>query len=111
MEYRLLGASGIKVSPLALGTMNFGEQTSEAESIRMIDKALEAGINFIDTANVYNGGRSESIVGKALKDSNKREKVVLATKVYNPVGAEQGVNEQNLSRYHIIKACEDSLKR
>jgi aryl-alcohol dehydrogenase-like predicted oxidoreductase len=111
MEYRLLGASGIKVSPLALGTMNFGEQTSEADSIRMIDKALEAGINFIDTANVYNAGRSESIVGKALKESNKREKVVLATKVYNPVGAEQGVNEQNLSRYHIIKACEDSLKR
>lgn len=111
MDYRLLGASGIKISPLCLGTMNFGGQTNEADSIRMIDKALDAGINIVDTANVYNGGESERVVGKALKAGNKRDKVVLATKVYNPVGEARGVNEQNLTRYHIIKACEDSLRR
>ena len=109
MDYRLLGASGIKVSPLCLGTMNFGDKTSEADSIRIIDKALDAGINFVDTANVYNGGESERIVGKAFKKGNKREKVVLATKVYNAMG--EGINERDLTRYHIVRACEDSLKR
>jgi 1-deoxyxylulose-5-phosphate synthase len=109
MDYRLLGASGIKVSSLCLGTMNFGDKTNEADSIRMIDKALDAGINFVDTANVYNGGESERIVGKALKKNSKREKVVLATKVYNAMG--EGINERDLTRYHIMKACEDSLKR
>lgn len=109
MDYRLLGASGIKVSPLCLGTMNFGDKTSETDSIRIIDKALDAGINFVDTANVYNGGESERIVGKALKKGNKREKVVLATKVYNAMG--EGINERDLTRYHIVRACEDSLKR
>ena len=109
MEYRLLGGSGIQVSPLCLGTMNFGGKTTEANSIKMMDKALDAGINFFDTANVYNGGESERIVGEFVKDSSKRDKIVLATKVYNSMG--EGVNERDLSRYHIIKACEDSLRR
>lgn len=109
MDYRLLGASGVMVSPLCLGTMNFGGTTNEKDSIRMIDAALGAGINFVDTANVYNGGESERIVGKALK--KKRDKVFLASKVYNHVAGQEGPNDRDLSRYHIIKACEDSLQR
>lgn len=109
MEYRILGRSGLRVSPLCLGTMNFGGPTPEAESTQMINHALEAGINIIDTANVYNGGESERIVGKALKENGRRDNVILATKVYNPTG--EGPNDWNLSRYHIIKACEDSLRR
>lgn len=109
MEYRSLGASGVKVSPLCLGTMNFGGPTPEAEAIEMINEALEAGINFIDTADVYNGGESERVVGRALQENGRRDQVVLATKVYNPTGEDP--NDQDLSRYHIIKACEDSLRR
>lgn len=109
MDYRTLGSSGLKISPLCLGTMNFGGPTPEAESIQIINQALEGGINIIDTANVYNGGESERIVGKALKENGQRDKVVLATKVYNPMG--EGLNDQDLSRYHLIKACEDSLRR
>ncbi|MBN1936419.1 MAG: aldo/keto reductase [Anaerolineae bacterium] len=109
MEYRVLGRTGVQVSPLCLGTMNFGGPTEEAESIAIINRALEAGINFIDTANVYTGGRSESIVGKALQENGRRDQVVLATKVYGHVG--DGPNDQGVSRYHIIKACEDSLRR
>jgi len=111
MQYRLLGASGVKVSPLCLGTMNFGGATPEAESIVLIDKSIDAGINFIDTANVYNGGDSERVVGKALKQNGKRDQIILATKVYNFVGDAHSINEWNLSRHHIIKACEDSLRR
>ncbi|HXV98237.1 MAG TPA: aldo/keto reductase [Anaerolineae bacterium] len=109
MEYRTLGCSGLKVSPLCLGTMNFGGPTPEAEAIQLLNRALEGGINFIDTADVYNGGESERIVGRALKENGQRDKVVLATKVYNPMG--DGPNDQDLSRYHLIKACEDSLNR
>lgn len=109
VEYRSLGASGVKVSPLCLGTMNFGGPTPEAEAIEMINEALEAGINFIDTADVYNGGESERVVGRALQENGRRDQVVLATKVYNPTGEDP--NDQDLSRYHIIKACEDSLRR
>ncbi len=109
MEYRVLGSSGVKVPPLCLGAMNFGGPTSAAESIHIINRALEGGINFIDTADVYTNGESERIVGQALKESGRRQQVVLATKVYNPMG--DGPNEQDLSRYHIIKACEDSLRR
>jgi aryl-alcohol dehydrogenase-like predicted oxidoreductase len=75
----------------------------------MLNRALEAGINFIDTANVYNGGESERVIGQALKENGQRDRVVLATKVYNPMG--DGPNDQDISRYHIIKACEDSLRR
>ncbi len=109
MEYRSLGRTGVMVSPLCLGAMNFGGPTSEADSIRIIDRSLEAGINFIDTANVYNKSESERIVGVALQQNGKRDQVVLATKVHGKMG--DGPNDQGTSRYHIIKACEDSLRR
>jgi aryl-alcohol dehydrogenase-like predicted oxidoreductase len=109
MEYRSLGRSGVLVSPLCLGTMNFGQPTPEAESIQILDRALTAGINFIDTANVYNAGESERIVGQALKANGKRDQIVLATKVHGRMG--DGPNNQGTSRYHILKACEDSLRR
>jgi aryl-alcohol dehydrogenase-like predicted oxidoreductase len=89
--------------------MNFGGSTSQEESIAIINRALEAGINFIDTANVYNAGESERIVGQALKENGRRDEMVLATKVYNSMGP--GPNERGVSRYHIMKACEDSLRR
>jgi aryl-alcohol dehydrogenase-like predicted oxidoreductase len=109
MEYRSLGRTGVMVSPLCLGAMNFGGPTGEDESIAIIDHALESGINFLDTANVYNDGESERVVGKALKANRRRDQVVLATKVYGKVG--EGPNEQGVSRYHIVRACEDSLRR
>lgn len=109
MEHRTLGRTGVKVSPLCLGTMNFGGPTDEKDSIAIINRALDGGINFIDTANVYNAGESERIVGKALKDNGQRDQVVLATKVFGKMG--DGPNDQGVSRYHIIKACEDSLRR
>ena len=86
MDYRSLGRTGVMVSPLCLGAMNFGSPTSAEESIRIINRALEVGINFIDTANVYNAGESERIVGRALKENGRRDQVVLATKVHNPMG-------------------------
>jgi len=109
MEYRSLGRTGVMVTPLCLGAMNFGGPTDEGTSIEIINRALEAGINFIDTANVYNRGESERIVGKALKENGKRDEIVLATKVHGGMG--EGPNEKGNSRYHIIKACEDSLRR
>ena len=109
MEYRTLGRTGVKVSPLCLGTMNFPDPSGEAESIAMINRALDGGINFIDTANVYNRGESEKVVGKALKGNGRRDEVVLATKVYGTMG--DGPNEGGVSRYHIIKSAEDSLRR
>lgn len=109
MEYRNLGRTGVKVSPLCLGAMNFGGPTEESESIQIIDFALDSGVNFIDTANVYNAGASEEIVGRALKANGKRDQIVLATKVHGEMG--QGPNERGNSRYHIRKACEDSLRR
>ncbi len=109
MEYRSLGRTGVQVSPLCLGAMNFGGPTNEDDSIRIIDAALEAGINFIDTANVYNKGESERVVGKALARDGKRDSVVLATKVHGEMGP--GPNDRGNSRYHIIKSCDDSLRR
>src|ERR671938_217995 len=114
MEYRKLGRSGLRVSPLCLGTMNFGPQTSEAESFAIMDKALELGINFFDTANVYGWklgeGITEQIIGRWLaQGSGRRDQIVLATKVYNAMG--ERPNERGLSAYHIRKACEDSLRR
>jgi aryl-alcohol dehydrogenase-like predicted oxidoreductase len=89
--------------------MNFGGPTNENGSFDILNKALEFGINFIDTADVYNGGESERIVGKYLRESGKRDHIILATKVYSRVG--DGPNDAGASRYHIIKACEDSLRR
>ena len=86
MEYRTLGRTGVKVSPLCLGAMNFPEPSGEKESIEIINRALDGGINFIDTANVYNRGESEKIVGQALKKNGRRDEVVLATKVYGTMG-------------------------
>jgi aryl-alcohol dehydrogenase-like predicted oxidoreductase len=109
MEYRSLGRTGVMVSSLCLGTMNFGGPTNEVDSFVILNRAMESGINFIDTADVYNGSESERIVGKFIKESGKRDQIVLATKVYSRVG--EGPNDTGASRYHIIKACEDSLRR
>ena len=109
MEYRPLGRTGVMVSPLCLGTLNFGNPTSTEESIAIINRASDAGINFIDTANVYNAGESERIVGDALKQSGRRDQVILATKAYSKMG--HGPNEGGASRSHILRACEDSLRR
>jgi aryl-alcohol dehydrogenase-like predicted oxidoreductase len=107
MEYRKLGRSGLKVSPLCLGTMMFGGPTDAATSQRIIDSARDAGINFIDTADAYNEGRSEEVVGAAIKSS--RHHWVLATKLANPTG--KGPNDRGLARRHVLAACDASLKR
>lgn len=109
MQYRSLGRTGVMVSSLCLGVMNFGGVTNAEDSVAMIDRALDAGINFIDTANVYNAGQSEVVLGQALKANGKRDAIVLATKVNGVMG--DGLNDRGISRYHIIKACEDSLRR
>jgi aryl-alcohol dehydrogenase-like predicted oxidoreductase len=109
MEYRVLGSTGVKVSVQCLGAMMFGAwgNPDHDESIRMIHRALDAGINFIDTADVYSAGESEEIVGKALK--GKRDEVFLATKVHGQMGP--GRNDQGNSRYWIMKEVENSLRR
>ncbi len=107
MEYATLGKNGVKVSRLCLGTMMFGGPTDEEKSLRIIDRAVDEGINFIDTANVYNGGEAERILGKAIKD--KRDRVVIATKVRGAMG--EGINDEGLSRYHILNEVENSLRR
>src|SRR5215213_6929316 len=114
MEYTQLGRTGLKVSRLCLGTMNFGPQTSEADSFAIMDKALELGIQFFDTANVYGWqlgeGITEQIVGRWFaQGGGRRESVVIATKVYGRMG--EGPNDQGLSARHIIQACDDSLRR
>lgn len=109
MEYRQLGRTGVSVTPFCLGTMNFGGPTPKEEAIAIILRALDAGINFVDTSNSYTGGESERIVGEALKQYGRRDQIVLATKVYNKVG--DGINDKGPTRYHMIKACEDSLRR
>ncbi|MFA6966189.1 aldo/keto reductase [Bosea sp. (in: a-proteobacteria)] len=107
MDYRQLGRSGLKVSPLCLGTMMFGGATDEVASRAIVDHAREAGINFIDTADVYTEGRSEEITGRAIADN--RHDWVLATKLANPVGP--GPNQGGLSRKRVLQACDDSLVR
>ena len=107
MEYRLLGRTGVRVSPLCLGAMNFGAGTTEADAIRIVHTSLDAGVNFIDTADVYSAGESERIVGKAL--AGRRERVILATKVHGRTG--EGPNDLGNSRLHILRACEASLDR
>ncbi|PZP47510.1 MAG: NADP-dependent oxidoreductase [Azospirillum brasilense] len=107
MEYRRLGRSGLKVAPLCLGTMMFGGPTEENVAGRIAARAREAGINFIDTADVYNDGRSEEITGRLIR--GERDWWVLATKLANPTG--QGPNDRGLSRRHCILAAEASLRR
>lgn len=109
MELRPLGRTGVKVSNLCLGCMMFGGRTAAAEAHDIIDKALDAGINFLDTANVYNHGKSEEATGDALKRNGKRHSVVLATKVHAKMG--EGPNDMGNSRRHIIEQCEASLRR
>jgi 1-deoxyxylulose-5-phosphate synthase len=107
MTYRLLGRTGVRVSPLCLGTLNFGGPTPDDEAIRIVHAAIDAGVNFIDTANTYHGGRSEAVVGRAL--AGRRHQVVLATKVHGKTG--EGPNDQGNSRLQILQACDDSLRR
>ena len=119
MNYKHLGRTGLRVSRIGLGTMNFGELTDESASVRIMDEAVDAGINFFDTADVYGGpqspdmakgyGTSEEIIGNWLARSGQRDRVVLATKVYQPM--DTGPNDKYLSAYHIRRACEASLKR
>ncbi len=110
MEYRSLGRTGVKVSPICLGCMMWGAKTKEEESIRIVHRALDAGINFLDTANAYTRGVSEQITGRAIKESGKRDRIVLATKVHG-VMADDDPNMRGNSRRHILQQCEASLKR
>ncbi len=114
MEYAYLGRTGLKVSRLCLGSMNFGPHTSEEDSFAIMDRALDHGINFFDTANVYGGKRGEGVTEKIIgrwfaQGGGRREKVVLATKVYGEMG--DWPNMSRLSALHIRRACEDSLRR
>lgn len=114
MEYTQLGRTGLRVSRICLGTMNFGPYTTEPDSFAIMDRALELGVNFFDTANVYGQdaglGATEEIVGRWLaQGEGRREKIVLATKVYGRMG--ERPNESKLSAYHIRRACEESLRR
>jgi aryl-alcohol dehydrogenase-like predicted oxidoreductase len=115
MEYRLLGRSGLKVSALTLGTMTFGGQgkfayvgnSTQSEATRLVDIALDAGVNMLDTSDQYSVGRGEEMVGEAIR--GKRGQVLLATKARFPMGP--GPNDTGLSRHHLLNACEGSLKR
>lgn len=110
MEYRSLGRTGVQVSGLCLGCMMFGGRTDEAEAMVIIDRAIEAGLNFFDTANIYNHGRSEEILGRALKRNGKRSRIVLATKVHGRMD-ETDPNAWGNHRRHILEQCEASLRR
>ena len=113
MKYTKLGRTGTKVSRICLGTMNFGPRTSEAESHQIMDRAVELGINFFDTANRYGfdveKGYTESIIGRWLAKSGKRDDIVLATKFFGPMGP--GANDEGLSVYHMRAAVDESLTR
>lgn len=109
MEYRVLGRTGVRVSALALGTANFADPTPEDEAKRILERAVDAGINVIDTGDSYAKGEAERIIGRTLKSSGLREKVLVATKVFPPTGP--GPNDRGNSRLHIMQACEESLER
>ena len=109
MEYRRLGRTGAMVAPLALGTDNILNPTPEDESSRMIIRALDAGINLIDTSNSYGAGEAERVIGRVLAESGRRDEAVIATKVHYPTGP--GPNDRGNSRMHIMRACEQSLRR
>lgn len=107
MQHRLLGKTGVRVSTLSLGCMTFGGDADEASSAALYGKAREAGINFFDVADVYNGGRSEELLGRL--SAGERDRIVVATKAYFPTGDD--VNARGTSRYHLVRACEASLRR
>jgi aryl-alcohol dehydrogenase (NADP+) len=115
MEYVNLGRTGLKVSRICLGTMTYGTSQwrdwvlDEEESRPFIKRALELGINFFDTADMYSRGASEEVLGRALKDFARREEVVIATKVFFPMG--EGPNQRGLSRVHILRSIDESLRR
>jgi aryl-alcohol dehydrogenase-like predicted oxidoreductase len=113
MQYVELGRTGLRISRLGLGTMNFGIHANEKESFTIMDRALELGINFFDTADRYGGkdhpGRPEEILGRWLAQGSRRDRIVLATKVYSPMGP--GANDRGLSAFHIRRACRASLER
>lgn len=109
MEYRPLGRTGVQVSALCLGTGNYGDMTAEDTARRIMQTAIDHGINFIDSADSYVGGESERIVGGFLKDTGQRDSVIVSTKVFYPTG--NGINDRGLSRFHILRACEASLRR
>ena len=110
MEHRNLGRTGVKVSPICLGAMMFGGRTAPEDSYAIVDMAIDQGINFIDTANRYSLGRSEEVVGEAIKRRGRRDSLILATKVHGQMDAEDP-NTQGNSRRHIIQQCEASLRR
>jgi aryl-alcohol dehydrogenase-like predicted oxidoreductase len=109
MEYVRLGKSGLQVSRICLGTMTFGAGADEATSFKLMDRFMELGGTFLDTADQYTLGLSEQIVGRWIKERGVRDRVVLATKVQSPMG--DGPNERGLSRIHILRGAEDSLRR
>ena len=115
MQYNQLGTTGLRVSRICLGTMTYGSSKwrdwvlEEADSKPFFKKALEAGINFFDTADVYSLGVSEEVTGRALKEYAKRDEIVIATKVFSPMGG--GPNQRGLSRKHIFDSIDDSLRR
>jgi aryl-alcohol dehydrogenase-like predicted oxidoreductase len=109
MEYRRLGRSGLKISSLVLGTLNFRNPTPKEEAFRIIHHAIEAGINLFDCADAYADGESESILGQALKRSRKRKDVFVTSKVYMRTGP--GPNDLGNTKHHIINSCEESLRR
>src|ERR1700735_5499255 len=110
MDYRFLGRTGLRVSPICLGTMNFGPRTDRVEAFAIMDRALDEGINFFDTANVYGGGETEEIAGRCFAQGGaRREKVVMATKLYGDMG--DWPNDGKLSALNIRRACDASLKR
>ena len=109
MDYRNLGCTGVRISPLVLGGDNILNPTPEPDAIRMIHRALDCGINMIDTSNSYMHGESERVIGRAVNESGRRQHTLIATKVHYPVGP--GPNDRGNSRLHIIRACEDSLRR
>jgi aryl-alcohol dehydrogenase-like predicted oxidoreductase len=110
MEYRNLGRTGVKVSELCLGCMTFDGRTPEDEAQQIVDRALDAGINFLDTANIYGKGVAEEVLGRVLAKTGKRDRIVLATKVHGPM-EDVDPNKRGNSRRHIIEQCEESLKR
>src|SRR3954447_14660530 len=110
MEYRQLGRTGVQVSVLCLGCMMFGGKTGPEESFAIIDRAIDAGINFLDTANVYSRGRSEEVTGEALKRNGQRQHIVLSTKVHGRMDDNEP-NAGGPSRRHIIEQCDASLRR
>jgi aryl-alcohol dehydrogenase-like predicted oxidoreductase len=110
MEYRQLGRTGLRVSPLCLGSMTFGNATDTAEANRIVDRALDAGLNFVDTANIYSNGESERIVGAALARNGKRQRVILATKVHVSMDPDDP-NAQGNHRRHVLEQCDASLRR